>query len=276
MFFFRARISSEILNSREDMFHIPFQMREKITNQRFSLPGTPCLYLSNNTYTCWEGLDRENISKLNFSKFRMVSDNNRWLNWLDITTTPQDLKTLLESFEKVTESNLIYNEATFIGILNFIMKYPLMLCCSICVKFKKDAFKPEYIFPQFLMQWVRENKSIDGIKYSSVSTYKAMRANYSSCLNYAFPTKDITDYGYCKRLVKFFEVSEPLTWEILNMMNANYFTKNVKSIEHIKKVGLEYHFNKLELIQGKQVEYKNSIFGKIEDALADLELQHLE
>lgn len=41
---YRMRISKETL-SKEKMFHVPFNMREKVSSARFSIPGFPCLYL---------------------------------------------------------------------------------------------------------------------------------------------------------------------------------------------------------------------------------------
>ena len=61
---YRMRISKETL-SKEKMFHVPFNMREKVSSARFSIPGFPCLYLGtslerpnflSNSYLCFEGL----------------------------------------------------------------------------------------------------------------------------------------------------------------------------------------------------------------------------
>ena len=42
---YRMRISKETL-SKEKMFHVPFNMREKVSSARFSIPGFPCLYVT--------------------------------------------------------------------------------------------------------------------------------------------------------------------------------------------------------------------------------------
>ncbi|MFW1494652.1 hypothetical protein ACEV9S_24505, partial [Vibrio parahaemolyticus] len=47
------------------------------------------------------------------------------------------------------------------------MTWPLIAACSIRVKNPSDNFKPEYIIPQLLLQWARDYKSIDGIRYTS-------------------------------------------------------------------------------------------------------------
>jgi len=47
------------------------------------------------------------------------------------------------------------------------MIWPLVLACSVKVKNIEDDFKPEYIIPQLLLQWVRERDDIDGISYQT-------------------------------------------------------------------------------------------------------------
>ena len=42
--FFKARVNGDFLE-RKDMLHIPFNKREIVSNQRFSVTGLPCLYL---------------------------------------------------------------------------------------------------------------------------------------------------------------------------------------------------------------------------------------
>jgi hypothetical protein len=39
--------------TREEMFHVPFELRHKIAPQRYSIPGLPSLYLGGSLYTCW-------------------------------------------------------------------------------------------------------------------------------------------------------------------------------------------------------------------------------
>lgn len=50
--FFKARIGNANF-SKKDMLHIPFNKRELIKTQRFSISGVPCLYLGTTSYVCW-------------------------------------------------------------------------------------------------------------------------------------------------------------------------------------------------------------------------------
>lgn len=44
---------NRVLKAKE-MFHVPFELVRKIGNNRFSISGYPCLYLSNTIWACWE------------------------------------------------------------------------------------------------------------------------------------------------------------------------------------------------------------------------------
>ena len=48
---FKARVAEPTENIKhEDMLHIPFDCRNIVASQRFSLSGTPCIYLSRSSY----------------------------------------------------------------------------------------------------------------------------------------------------------------------------------------------------------------------------------
>ena len=49
--FFRGR--KERVEKCQEMLHIPLNQRDKVTTQRFSVPGTPCLYLGTSSYNIW-------------------------------------------------------------------------------------------------------------------------------------------------------------------------------------------------------------------------------
>lgn len=52
--FFRARTSNDAQTMiPKDMLHLPFGLRGKSGNYRFSIPGVISLYLANTSYGCW-------------------------------------------------------------------------------------------------------------------------------------------------------------------------------------------------------------------------------
>lgn len=58
-------------------------------------------------------------------------------------------------------------QATNAKLIADVFMWPLIAACSIKVKHREDSFKPEYIVPQLLLQWIRNNQEIDGIRFSS-------------------------------------------------------------------------------------------------------------
>jgi hypothetical protein len=49
---FRIRTSKTKLNKNKDIFHPPFENAEYISQNRYSIPGFPCLYLGNSICVC--------------------------------------------------------------------------------------------------------------------------------------------------------------------------------------------------------------------------------
>ena len=78
--FFRARTSDKFcVFNREEMLHIPFDLRERVSSTRFSIPGLPCLYLATTTYCCWLELRTPPDYQFNVSPVR-INQKNRILN----------------------------------------------------------------------------------------------------------------------------------------------------------------------------------------------------
>lgn len=142
---FRARETSlyHSLN-RKEIFHIPYNKRFLVGNQRYSISGIPCLYLGESTYICWEELGRPNPYTCNFVGVR----NQRALKLLDMTIPHQSSP-----------------EPKMIPVI------PIILSCCLYSR-KNRVFKQEYILPQLIMQAIIAQKErIWGIKYQSTSLF---------------------------------------------------------------------------------------------------------
>lgn len=121
--FFRARPNETgFLYTKDEMFHIPYELRYKITNQRYSVSGLPCLYLGSSIYLCWEELERPDYQKCNFCLFKNI--NPLWV--FDIR-----IPSALSSIQDI---------------------YRVCLALASSLKTQKDhTFKLEYIIPQCLL-----------------------------------------------------------------------------------------------------------------------------
>lgn len=53
------------------MLHIPFNKRELIKTQRFSISGVPCLYLGTTSYVCWLEMNKPRDSEFNVSSYKI-------------------------------------------------------------------------------------------------------------------------------------------------------------------------------------------------------------
>ncbi len=263
--FYRARVSKTNITRRSEMFHRDFSEREYASSERFSIPGLPCLYLSNSIYVCWEEMNRPKIGDFFVSRFQK---ENHDLKILDISNNPNNLKF---SIVHGPVDNII-QEFNNLRLLNLIIKWPLIASCSVSV-LKEDApFKPEYIFPQFLLQWSIQKRDIDGIKYFSVKSNPYNSDDYSHFINYVFPPKSIQETGYSEHLKNSFKLTEPISWEQLMLSDPglHYLHKD----EPPYKVMTDNF--QLEIIKGYKIAYVHTAFGRIEQLLHKTEIDWIE
>ena len=200
-------VENAAVPNRKRVFHVPFSMRSKMSTQRYSIPGFPCLYLGTSVELCCMELNKDpqrdyvcvsryelQTDKRIFSHFNKetnepVFDNDEFIIY-DVSIKPdKDIYSVLQ------------NDSDF---FKYIKWYPLISACSYIRAMRNDHYSAEYIIPQLFIQWVRsENEdSVVGIKYFSCAS------KYASILgfNYVFPTmgtpyharKTITDC--CARL----------------------------------------------------------------------------
>ena len=126
--------------------------------------------------------------------------NQRDLNLLHFA------KSASEYLEQYKGTGKDYND--WMMILSYLATYPLRVSCSIKAENTGGHFIEEYILPQTLLLWIRENKSdFDGISYLSSKEHIPQS---SKKYNIVLPAKNInlTD-GYCDELRRLFKIDEP-------------------------------------------------------------------
>jgi hypothetical protein len=190
--------------SNQEMFHVPFEMRHKLSSQRYSISGVPALYCGGSLLVCWEELKRPSFDTLHFSRIEAAQE----IHLLNFGNTPKQLS---------------YNISPMTSALDFYEAYavlwPLIAACSIKPTLE-GQFTAEYIIPNLLMQWVLRNKKCDGVRYFSVQVpleYYNFRTKPAYLCNYAFPAKNIAESGFCTQLMWKFKISEPLNWRMATM-----------------------------------------------------------
>lgn len=204
----RKNIGNRDYNNNE-MFHIKYELRGKVQTQRFSFPGLPCLYLGCSSYVCWLELNRPQFDQFQVATIRQ-KDEGKNFSVIDLCIHP-----LTYYNELVNCENGDHSGHDSLDIMRYLQWWPIMAACSIVVKNEEDSFKPEYVFPQFMLQYLLEevsDKNCIGIKYISIKAGKVSKKQYESdyrtYTNYVIPirTSDKTANGFCEFLEKEFGV----------------------------------------------------------------------
>jgi hypothetical protein len=239
--FYRIRLHKENFPIEiNSFFHIPFEKRGLVKTQRFSIPGFPSLYLGSSIYLCWEEMNRPNIN--DFQAVRLKTIDN--LRIIDLAPP---------RFQSA-HPNQLYN---------YLMIWPLVMACSAKVRNYEDAFKPEYIIPQLLLQWVREKEDIDGISYQTTHmTFKDSLAD-GEFINIVLPVKDNKARGLCDHLKSKFEMTYATSIQLSQCANSgnNYIYLN-NELESLNK-----YVRRIEVVRGRATRYGDSILGELEREL---------
>ncbi len=177
---FHARLSDKVVTySKRDMQHIPFDKRDLMQPQRFSLSGLPCYYLASTSYCCWIEMDRPSESEFNVSAVRPTHPF-KILNLGVSGSTLTAASELIESGKKLT----VDADPDDI-MLSLICLRVLAIATSFRVKRSADhvPFKSEYILSQLIMLAVK-SLNLDGISYFSKRIFSDAKA-FPVCVNLA-------------------------------------------------------------------------------------------
>lgn len=135
----RIRKSFVNLHKRNELFHIPFNQRQKVAKQRYSIEGLPCLYLAATSYTAWIELNKPNFNELWVSAFRATKK----IPVFDLSyTLPKLLNDYLNDEKRKKETT------------DKLKLFPIVLATSFRVKHPNDFFHQEYIISGKLLQWM--------------------------------------------------------------------------------------------------------------------------
>lgn len=161
--YFKARVTDEVLTTY-DMFHIPFNKRYLIKNQRFSLTGQPMLYVGSSIIDLAEELEVESINNMKVSA--IMFPNNK-LKIYDLRTD------IMEALSANTTNNLLEQKDKNINLKTYFFKFMLASVCSFKKRKELDGFYfcEEYVLPQLLAQ-ILKNEKYNGIAYYSTKKFE--------------------------------------------------------------------------------------------------------
>ncbi|QWH88394.1 hypothetical protein EXW29_09430 [Bacillus toyonensis] len=248
--FYKMREGTNHKFSSDEMFHIPMELRGRASTNRYSIPGLPCVYLGSSPLTCWEELNKPDLNTIQTSLF--VSNS---INYLDLSTPPVVfINNLISKYHNYGTVNMqkIYDE-----VISYILLWPLMAACSIRVKNIKDTFKPEYIIPQLLLQFIRQSGFIHGVSYFStkIENYTVDAAELYR--NFAFPVKGEAKEGQCPFLKKHFTITDGVPWNLFQMYKNTTFAMPNETKTQVK----------LEILRGMDIPYTATDFCILETFL---------
>ena len=147
--FFRARTSDKFQDfSPEEMFALPKSLRGKTGSYRFSIPGFPCLYLSNTSYGCWLETGRPAEHEFNVSPV-LIDSKLKLFNLAEMTG---DLSLLQDRDKDKVHS--------------WLKLITLVIATSYAIKEENRTFKSEYIVSQLIMLSCKK-LGLDGVAYYS-------------------------------------------------------------------------------------------------------------
>ncbi len=208
--------------SRARVFHTPYNLRSKVSTSRYSIAGYPSLYLGTTIELCCEEINMDlhkNFALASMFKLeRTLEYTNTNIRVIELGVKPQD-------FLEQNYANESHDRRISQSLLNdcdirsaYLLWYPLIASCSYIRTNKNDPFAAEYIIPQLLMQWVRneigsnnsdEYDQLVGIRYFSCASVKASDMGF----NYVFPTsgqQKSAELPYCAVLSKSFRLTNPV------------------------------------------------------------------
>lgn len=203
--FYRARSNeSGYEYTKDEMFHIPYNLRHKVTNQRYSVTGLPCLYIATSTYLAWEELERPDYQTCNYC----LLINKQPLAFYDLCI-PNTLSSKGD-----------------------IRRTCLALASSLKCQ-KEHIFKLEYIVPQSLLQSITREQMLEneciGIRYYSTpflnKETNVFRTDFnnekctSRFINIVIPAQSPKRYGLSSQLNKLFRRSSALSMMQRYLMN---------------------------------------------------------
>ncbi|PGK33917.1 hypothetical protein CN908_28895 [Bacillus thuringiensis] len=255
--FYKMRVGTDRVFTSEEMFHIPLQLRGIVSTNRYSIPGLPCIYLGSSPLTCWEELNKPDLNTVQTSVFK--SDD---VSYIDLSTPPvvfiDKIIKKFDDFSTIMKKRLFadrLNEPN--EVISYLIIWPLMAACSVRVKNTTDTFKPEYIIPQLLLQFIRHDDFFDGVSYFSTKVDNYSAATATLYKNFAFPVQGVLNKGLCPKLLSKFEVSDAVPWNMFQLYKDSHHCdahEGEKRVEH-------------EFINGMGLLYSSTDFSKLETFL---------
>lgn len=225
--YFKGRVTTEILTTF-DMFHIPFNKRYLIDNQRYSLTGQPLMYIGSSILDIVAELEvSEKLENFQVSAIQLPKD----IKLYDLRSN------IYEELNKI-EMDIILNMTIDLSNTNFLFRLILSSVCSFQKRKELKGFNfcEEYVISQILAQIIKNNK-YDGIIYYSTKRYENVKAA-TNVLGYkeniALFTKNSNLHVYDYDLYKKLQISVPINMKKIEKINEHDIEEMKEEIGKLK------------------------------------------
>ena len=172
-------------------------------------------------HVCWEELEYPTFDQVHVVRYKLQPP----LRILDLSYTPHSIAAMIKEYDSNKNGRSIRDASIrkdFCLVVSRAVCWPIIAASSVRVfkpegKFTpKDSFKPEYIIPQQMLQWVvQERKDIDAIRYFSTKMDPHSRDSILQT-NYVFPARTLAPTGHCSTLKSKFRLTHPISWTLLS------------------------------------------------------------
>lgn len=237
---YRSRMVSgkERVFKANEMFHVPFEFVRNIGNNRFSISGYPCLYLSNTIWACWEEMKEPGMEDFCTSLLKPT----REIELLDLRLP-----------------NVAYNQE----IEKVLCSLPLIIACSKEVEYPDAPFKPEYAIPQIVMLALVNHPRFQGCSFTSTKKIDNFKWPDDLLTNIAMPVKCVSETGLCPKLSDYFHITDSINYkyEVLKC--------EIASIRRARKADIGEIFGGPHIEETIYEDYEGSIFGQLENILKE-------
>lgn len=279
--YYKGRIEQpdEVL-TQWDMFHIPFNKRYLIGNQRYSLNGQPIMYVGSSILDIMYELNKADLSSLKVSYVKF-DENIKLFDlrddiWLDVQMLGMgDIE--VSSINGNVVNAYEYTEASFYrNLLSFVCSFRKQSGIN------KYSFSEEYVLPQLLSQLVKKN-GFDGIIYYSTKKFALLEDEDKNALgkydisvkeNVAVFTNYDSEHVYDRNLYDKTVISIPVCYNQIEAIDYDDIrsisveidrTRLQEKISEAAKLTstLEDIFDKLELAS-ERVKYTETEMGKLQ------------
>lgn len=265
--FFRVRTKKEIvkndISKLTHIVHLPYEMRGKASNMRFSRVGCPCLYLGTTTYVCckecgWDASDEEM-----FASSFVPNEQGKKLKILNLTIS----QALINGIYHKRIDNSEIKEKLQIMMLKI---FPLIIATSFSVSEKNRGIKYEYLISQALMKVINEI-GIDGIAYLSMKGKDEFQ--YPQGVNLALPAWDITEEKQYSSICDAFSISLPIKF---CQQDAGAKKSYINSVyKKMNRFGMENYISKADF-DGNEIYYGDTKYGKFDNYLVSQPIYKFE